>query len=473
MDSLFRVLCRHLRTIWSKARQWTLKRRRELKAQMTGRRAARKKLMKQVVYARMAAVVRHGKEDAADATGKCGARDAKADEATEEDREGPDAQGEDDVDAFEALFNSLSLAPELSFDVWRRSARRPLTPALPEEAEPRFKLGLGHPLPSPTFSYASSGSRGTPAPTTPTTPLSFPGTRSVDGTALARPRPHLRIHPRPRNHFRTLSASITARSPLSLSFPLSLSLPLAARRASSPGTAMHSRYMDDEEQDKDGGDDRGRPGGTATGAAGNGEEGVGEGEDPFSTHGREYYAPGACAAIGVSNAYDLSAWAWACDSSPNRRAKKRKRHAHASRPMSATVSAADAGTGSGHGSAIVGSGSVYHAPMHAASAPQLSSMQHPDREMEYLRALAHAIARGSVARSPAPMRANAYHRAPGHRGGIRPLLLPQKLGLPGTGITERETAKDDTVVSSGHGRRATGWELDLERGVCEDNTAGI
>jgi hypothetical protein len=194
---------------------------------MMERRAARKKLMKQVVYARMTAVVRHGKQDAASATGKCGAQDAKADEATEEDRGGPDVQGEDDADAFEALFKSLSLSPELSFDVWRRSRAPfspslslpspastlgPLTPALPEEAESRLKLDLRHPLPSPTFSYASSGSCDTPAPTTPTTPLSFPGTRSVDGTALARPRPHLRIHPRPRSHFRTSSASITARS---------------------------------------------------------------------------------------------------------------------------------------------------------------------------------------------------------------------------------------------------------------------
>jgi hypothetical protein len=57
---------------------------------MMERCAARKTLMKQV-YAPMAAVVRHGKQDAAGATGKCGAQDAKADKATEEDRAGPDA----------------------------------------------------------------------------------------------------------------------------------------------------------------------------------------------------------------------------------------------------------------------------------------------------------------------------------------------------------------------------------------------
>ena len=200
-------------------------------------------------------------------------------------------------------------------------------------------------------------------------------------------------------------------------------------------------------------------------------DGVGEGEDPFGTYGRAYYAPRARAALGLGNAYDLSAWTWAArDCAPYRDSKKRKRHGRAERQYGIHTDALTNTAG-----AAVESGPVYRAPIHAASAPQLSCAQFPDRELEYLRALAKVTVRGRVARPHGHETARANPRddaPPRHRSGIRPLLLPQKLGLSGGGVPGYEVDKtkaDAVAVLGGHRRRATGWELDLERGVlCED-----
>jgi hypothetical protein len=218
------------------------------------------------------------------------------------------------------------------------------------------------------------------------------------------------------------------------------------------------------------------------------DQGVMDGEDPFGTHGRAYYTPRARAALGFGDAYDLSAWAWACDYSPYRRAKKKreeKRHVRASSATTAAAGAttpafgaADASIGSGSivvGGTRSGSGSVYHTPIYAASAPQLSCANRPDKELEYLRAMAKSRARRRFERPPVPVRPGTstrdprdHQHAPGHRSGIRPLLLPQKLGLPGSGVPvqARETDNaNNTHLSGGRGRGPTGWERDLERGV--------
>jgi len=528
MDTLFRVLCRHLRTIWLRGRslflsirfrrlrtsastntntttntktttatnatrahrpptpmpasstasllqvlstartrvfQWVCVRAHELKAHMMRERRAAMTMTttgtmsttstKRAVYTRMgAAAAGPGKEDVAGAMRKYCEDDAN-EEAEEEARKEDNRESGDDADGFEALFKSLSSSPPLRLDAWRRygspfspslslpsptsssSTRGLLTPAL---LEPEFLYAL----PSPTMSYSSSSaSHDTSAPVTPTTPT----TTMTPRTHLC-PRPH---HPRSRAHFRTFSASITPRSPLSLSFPLSLSLPLAARRASSPGgTALH-QCMSENEQDEDHGEEGDRD---------VEDESEREREDPFGTYGRAYYAPGARAALGFGDAYDLSAWTWARDCAPCGGAKKRKTHVRAERHADpAAKQAADAA------GAESGPGPVYRAPIHAASAPQLSCAPQPDGELECLRALANATARGRVARPPdhEPVRANARDRGPRHRSGIRPLLLPQKFGLTGAGCKTDKT--DGVVVSSERGRKATGWELDLERGV--------
>jgi hypothetical protein len=444
---------------------------RELKAHimmMRERRAAMKNSTKQTAYARMgAAAVAPSKEDLAGVTGKYCEDDVEEDEEGEEVviRDITEAQPEsDDPDAFEALFKSLSSSPTLRLDTWHQYGSPfspPFSPSLslpsPALREPESLL-CALPIPSPTMSStsSSSASRDTSAPTTPitpTTPLSF-----------------LRPHPRPRSraHFRTFSASIAARSPLSLSFPLSLSLPLSVRRASTPGAGAMHRYANENKEDDDCDEHDGV------------REGGGEdNEDPFGTYGRAYYAPGARAALGLGDAYDLSAWTWARDYAPYRGAgaNKRKHHVRTRRQQLsgdyADLATIRAGVAGGHGR-------VYRTPSHAASAPQLSCAQRPDRELEYLRALAKSTGRGRVARLPGPEpgRTSARDRAlPAHRSGIRPLLLPQKLGLtggPSAGVPGRETDKSKTdamVVSDERGRKATGWELDLERGVfCEDGT---
>jgi hypothetical protein len=227
---------------------------------------------------------------------------------------------------------------------------------------------------------------------------------------------------------------------------------------------MH-QYMNENEQDEDRDEEDG-------GRENDGKDGD-EDEDPFGTYGRAYYAPGARAALGLGNAYDLSAWTWARDCTPYRGggAKRQKRHVRAERqqdPGATKVAAAEPGPRPGR---------VYRSPIHAASAPQLSYAQRPDRELEYLRALAKATATARVARPPGPepARTNARDQAPpAHRSGIRPLLLPQKLGLTGggggvLGCEMDKTKIDAMVVSGARGRKATGWELDLERGVfCGD-----
>ena len=434
---------------------------REHRAAMKNRAKTSTTSTKQTAYARMgAAAVAPGKEDLAGVTGKYCEEDVEEEDEEGEEvviRDVTEAQPEgDDPDAFEALFKSLSSSPTLRLDAWHQYGS-PFSPSLslpsPTLREPESLL-CTPPIPSPTMSStpSSSASRDTSAPTTPitpTTPLSF-----------------LRPHPRPRSraHFRTFSASIAARSPLSLSFPLSLSLPLALRRASTPGARAMHRYEDENKEDEDCDEDDG------------GREGGGEDdEDPFGTYGRAYYAPGARAALGLGDAYDLSAWTWARDYAPYRGAGANKRRHHV-RTGRQQLSGDHADPTTTRACAAGGHGRVYRTPSHAASAPQLSCAQRPDRELEYLRALAKATARGRVARPPRPkpVRMNARDRAsPAHRSGIRPLLLPQKLGLTGGGgAPGRETDKSKTdamVVSGGRGRNAAGWELDLERGVfCED-----
>lgn len=236
--------------------------------------------------------------------------------------------------------------------------------------------------------------------------------------------------------------------------------------------------MEQVKQGEDGAKQHGRTGRDVAEAAMAGEEGrerIGDGEDPFGTHGRAYYAPHAHAALGFGDAYDLSAWAWACEYPSYRWQKKRhgeKRHV---RTGSATVPAfADTAANI----AILGrTGSVYSTPIHAASAPQLSCANRPDMEVEYLRAMARAArARVRVERPPLPVRPgpsmhdlHGQHpqHVPGHKSGIRPLLLPQKLGLPGSGVpVPREINRaNNTLLSGARGYRATGWERDLERGV--------
>ena len=239
-------------------------------------------------------------------------------------------------------------------------------------------------------------------------------------------------------------------------------------------------HGDDEDQEWDGEGGEGARGGGGGGGA----------YDPFGVHGSAYYAPGARRMLGGGDEYDLSAWAWARDVSPHQRgAKKRKRHIQAeqqqqqgygvhARPATTTTSAptSAATTAAGDGETVVGgtgSGSVYRAPIHAASAPQLSYVRRADMELEYLRALANARTRATVVRPPVPpASAGARDSTPGQRRGMRPLLLPQKLGLMGSGGPQRETGKVDSVASGRRGRDASGWELDLERGVCgEDGNA--
>lgn len=233
-----------------------------------------------------------------------------------------------------------------------------------------------------------------------------------------------------------------------------------------------------EEQSKRGEDgvkQHGRAGRDVAEAVTAGQEGdrerIEDGEDPFGTHGRAYFAPHARAGFG--NAYDLSAWAWACDDPPYRRQKKYKEKRHVRRGSATIPVFAIAGTNVGG----TGSGSVYSTPIHAASAPQLSCANFQDKEIEYLRAMAKAArARVRVERPPVPVHPGPstrdprgqHQHVPGYRSGIRPLLLPQKLGLPGSGVPvpPREIDKaNNKLLSGGHGRRATGWERDLERGV--------
>jgi len=483
----------------TKACQWASGHARRLKVQMEERRRTTREkkmvVMKQVMYARMGAAVGQEKEDMT--MDEEEDDDEANEEEEEESREGTVPQGDGNLDAFEALFGPLSSSPPpLRLYTWPRSRPQyppslsvlsrastpgPLTPALSAADAER---DLCHGVPSPTLSCASSGSCDISAPATPTTPLGFPASRTVDQAASVTPRLHIRPHPRPRSRFRTLSASITARSPLSFSFPISLSLPLAARRASSPGAAMHRYMVDHDEQDGYSGEDRGRTRRVADRVAREDGEGVGEGEDPFGTHGREYYAPGARVALGLGNAYDLSAWAWACDYSPYRRTKKRKhrgrkRHysVHAVPATDSTDTIAAPDTGGDGDSNIVGgtrSGRVYRSSIHAASAPQLSDTQNEDSELEYLCALTNATTRGRVVRPYAPVRRSVRDGASRYRSGIRPLLLPQKYGLQGSGaLAEHEADKVDTLVSGGRESRATGWELDLERGACGERREEI
>ena len=462
--------------------------------------------MKQMEYARIAAlavgqVKKEGDEVVG--TGNYSTKVIEDDEEDEEEENGVGTEVQcdaDDLDAFEALFRPLSSSPTLRFVASRRS-RSPFPPSLsllspvstPERltpdllvSEPRLEVELGHAnahaLPSPTIS-CDTGS----APATPTTSqdltFPFPSIRTADDaeTAPVTPRLHLRPNPRPRIRFRTLSASITARSPLSLSFPLSLSLPYSTRRVSSSGTEMN-RYMEEQaKQGEDGAKQLDHAGRDVAEAATAGEEEnrehIGDGEDPFGTHGQAYYTPHARAAFGFGDAYDMSAWAWACDYPPYRKQRKHQESRHV-RTDSATTPAVAVGANIGVPVGGTRSGSVYSTPIYAASAPQLSCTNCPDKEVEYLRAMAKAArARARVERPPLPeslrprtreLPGQRQQHAPGYRGGIRPLLLPQKLGLPGSGVPvpPREIDKaDNTLLSGGDGYRATGWERDLERGV--------
>ena len=372
----------------------------------------RRKAKKQAMYARIAAVA------VAAVVGKGCA------EGEDEDEEDEDEAQEAPIISPEPCRRSLS---PLQLPHWDIS-----TPALGLE----LQLELGFDFPSPTESYTSTAAPLTPVtPTTPMTPLMpppdsfhFPRTKpDIVSTTTEYPVPppppptpmraanHLRRDPRvARGRFRTLSASITARSPLSLSFPLSFSLPLAMRRASSPCVVVAERES--------------------------------LREDPFGAYGSTYYA--ASALLGLGDAYDLSAWAWACDSKPRRRVKKQRVRAVT--------------TGSGSGSAP----EVYRAPVHAASAPQLT--------LEYSsRVIANASVDVDGGRTPravrTPVPARGCEVVAGPRRGMRPLLLPQKLGLFTIGATsgwdQNEVERTDSWSSVRHESRVTGWDIDLERGV--------
>jgi hypothetical protein len=436
---------------------------------MKERRVAKKK---QAMYARMAmrtaaaavvAATVGQRKDPVTAAGinKCCETDDKDEEVDEgyDEVEALVRAQIDGRDAYKAPFGSLTgrRRPRSLFSPVPSPLSRASTPGLSPVLQSEFRLplaqGYGLPLPSPTISYASSGSD-TSAPATPVTPMGFPviSTETPDET-LPFPTPvtvRRRPHSRPRTQFRALSASITARSPLSLAFPLSLSLPLVSRRASTPNTAMQGYMVEDGEDSED-------EGGYMGVAAGE------DREDPFGMHGSAYYAPRARAALGLGDAYDLSAWAWACDSSPHRGAKKRRHQV----PPGQTTCAATTTTATVRGRTVVGdrrSASVYRAPIHAVSAPQLSYVPRPDKELEYLRTIANTTARATVVRSPVPVPVSAT--TPGYRRGMRPLLLPQKLGLLSNSGPRYEAGNVDFLASGGRRHRTTGWEMDLERGVC-------
>ena len=428
----------------ARTKVWACLHARKLKAQMKERRIAKK-----AMYARIAVGVA-----AAVGKGKEGAKGEDEEEDEEEEVHKGDRPFEAPLSSSEPCMGTCrSPSPFLPL-LWHAS-----TSTLGLE----LQLELGYDFPSPADSCASSGSNTTaprtpaapitptPTPLTPLSSLHFPGIRAGVATETpARPATlrahHLRRDPRARGRFRTLSASITARSPLSLSFPLSFSLPLTARRASSPNVTLR-RYMMGGEADRE---DVGSEGAAHR-----------EGEDPFGTHGSGYYAPGARAALGLGDAYDLSAWAWACDCSPHRRAKKRMRTATAR------------------------SASVYRAPVHAASAPQLTYAQHADGELEYSHALASAMAgvsggrMSSVVRTlvPSDTIVHESESAAGLRRGMRPLLLPQKLGLLTIGATSDSGRKSENQaerVDSGRGEsKMNGWDVDLERGVCRREAYGV
>ncbi|KAH9063835.1 hypothetical protein EDB87DRAFT_1575167 [Lactarius vividus] len=415
----------------ARTKVWACLRARKLKAQMRERRIAKK----QAVYARIAARV----TAVAAGKGKEGTKGEDDDEDEEEDVQEEDGPFEAPSPSSEPRVDTCHLPSPLPLPRWSVSSTFGL----------ELQLELGYDFQSPTDSCESSSGSTTTAPRTPVTPMTptttlliprssihFPGTGECMATESPR-RPamlradHIRRDPRARGRFRTLSASITARSPLSLSFPISFSLPLAARRASSPNVTLQ-RYMMGDAADRE---NR-------------------EGEDPFGTHGSGYYAPGEWAALGHGDAYDLSAWAWACDRSPHRRAKKRMR------------------------AATVGSASVYRAPAHAASAPQLTYAQHTDGQLEHSRGLANANADvaeekiSRVVRIPMPANTSTQENetAAGSRRGMRPLLLPQKLGLLTIGAASSSGRKpeyeEERTDSSKWESKASGWDVDLERGVC-------
>ncbi|KAI9439984.1 hypothetical protein H4582DRAFT_1565641 [Lactarius indigo] len=485
MDTIFRVLFLHMRTFWRRARGlfvsiwfqclhtsgsqkdasatrthrpptpippspsgaasripptismartkvWACLRARKLKAQMRERRIAKKQAMYARIAARVAAVtVGKGKEEAK-------GEDEEEDEEGVQEGDGP---FEAPLPSSEPPVGICRLPSPLPLPRWSVSSALGL----------ELQLELGYDFPSPTDSCASSSGSTTTAPRTPVTPttptttplvprssIHFPGTRECATESPGRPATlrggHLRRDPRTRGRFRTLSASITARSPLSLAFPISFSLPLAARRASSPNVTMQ-RYM-------------------MGGAANRKDVHSREREDPFGTHGSGYYAPDEWAALGLGDAYDLSAWAWACDCSPHRRAKKRMR------------------------AATVGSASVYRAPVHAASAPQLTYAQHTNGELEISRLLANAnagvagekLSRGVRTLVPVNTSTHESETTAGPRRGMRPLLLPQKLGLLTIGAASSSGCKPgyeaECVDSSRWESKASGWDVDLERGVC-------
>lgn len=380
----------------------------------------RRKAKKQAMYARIAAI-------AVAAVARKGCAEGEDEEEEDED-EAQEAASEAPISTFSPEPRRRSLSP-LQLPHWDIS-----TPALGLE----LQLELGFDFPSPTESYTSTAAPLTPV--TPSTPLippdsfHFPRTKPDVATTTEYPVPppppppspmhtgnHLRRDPRiARGRFRTLSASLTARSPLSLSFPLSFSLPLAMRRASSPCVVVAERESLSLRD-----------------------------EDPFGAHGSAYYA----ASLGLGDAYDLSAWAWACDFSPRRRVKKQRVRA--------------ATTGSGSGSAT----SVYSAPVHAASAPQLTLGCSGVIANACVGAGAGAGVDGErtprAVRTPVPAR--GCEVAVGPRRGMRPLLLPQKLGLLTIGATsgwdQYEAERTDSWSSVRRESRVRGWDIDLERGV--------
>ena len=254
--------------------QWACARARNLKAQMKERSVTRKNMMmKRTVYARLAAraggQVKKEEGHGIVSTSKYCAKgiedDEDDDEANEEeeDRVGTTAQGgDDDLDAFEALFKPLFLSPTLRFVASQRS-RSPFPASLsllspisipglstPDLLVPdpwlELEPGYAHILPSPMISRASVGSDTSSAPAMPTTSqgssFPFPGICTVMKLKLPReaaptptsqpasacPIPHLiRLH----------HSALTS---LPLAPHISI-FALSTRRASSLGTAI-DRY---------------------------------------------------------------------------------------------------------------------------------------------------------------------------------------------------------------------------------------
>ena len=104
--------------------------------------------------------------------------------------------------------------------------------------------------------------------------------------------------------------------------------------------------------------------------------------------------------------------------------------------------------------------------VHATSAPQLT-LEYSSRVIANASDGVDGERTLRAMRTPVPTR--GYEAAAGLRRGMRPLLLPQKLGLLTIGATsgwdQNEAERIDSWSSVRHESRVTGWDIDLERGV--------